>query len=951
MRYPRSYWLLLPFVVRSTMHMGVGGRPHGRQVAPELPASFPRPPWQSCERFGAAPCAGGSAKEDRCCCPAECPCREGVASLCRPCGAFLRWRRRAAGRADAAIVGLLFAPRCTMLLALVMQDMGYGAFPLPRAGLGLEAEGLEAHLSATAWLVPHAAVTRLLWPMAEDSFWWVLGLAHASLVQWAAEAAVVMRVLCGTSAWRTELAALEKYLLQVLTIIAAVLLAHSTLPLGAAFSSAVVTLLLAWYSARAAVAPWLSFTMRNKVDMALHLSLALCFVSFSKNAAFDLGTLLLFVGPVAVIVASMVDHFRASGGAAARGATIVVERARFFESSIERLTTLDQKALQAPPFIIYGSSDMAVHQEAGIDFGGLRRDWLGQLAANFFDPARGLVEHSMHANRAFARLRPGADRTQLEALGKVLGLAIRDGLPLGVDICPPLAHLLLHPRLPLALAAIRGEAASAVPLGAGAGEAASAGSCLHGAATPGPEAAAPPVGPSWGAAGAASGRKASTSSSCSWSTASGRAELARLGFSRDWLRWVSEDEYRYWTSCLHGPEHEQERATKLAAVGGDGTQGGRLTLSSLPEHMARRALQVLVLDVAEETQAVWRGLHTVPGVPLPAFDDEVRGSKRRATELEAYDAQDAQLERQRKRRCTFGPSTAKTSVEERQVGALGEVCSADMPQDAPLPESVAVHAAGSGGDPRARTEAPGSANPPEGADTEHGAAPGAASGAASGPFGSEEGQRASAASGSGSDSGGGGAKHSEGERAAPAAKRRRLAVSAAELLTEAAEGRGSTSSSSPVGAAAVRGGRDDVGEAAPGFTLQTQSVLQLLLSGGHSVPVTAWQAQTRYEPVGAAELPEGARTIQWFWAYAESLDDTGRAALLEWVTGYRRLPTGGFPPPIGAMTIYLADADSQRRPSAHTCALQLDLPRSYRSAEELRYRLLEATACNEFHLI
>eukprot|EP00418_Pyrodinium_bahamense_P042116 CAMPEP_0179207160 /NCGR_PEP_ID=MMETSP0796-20121207/103297_1 /TAXON_ID=73915 /ORGANISM="Pyrodinium bahamense, Strain pbaha01" /LENGTH=72 /DNA_ID=CAMNT_0020912083 /DNA_START=60 /DNA_END=275 /DNA_ORIENTATION=+ len=40
------------------------------------------------------------------------------------------------------------------------------------------------------------------------------------------------------------------------------------------------------------------------------------------------------------------------------------------------------------------------------------------------------------------------------------------------------------------------------------------------------------------------------------------------------------------------------------------------------------------------------------------------------------------------------------------------------------------------------------------------------------------------------------------------------------------------------------------------------------------------------------------QTVDWFWAHVEGLAAEDRAELLEWITGYHRLPAGGFPPPV-----------------------------------------------------
>merc|ERR1712046_28077 len=85
------------------------------------------------------------------------------------------------------------------------------------------------------------------------------------------------------------------------------------------------------------------------------------------------------------------------------------------------------------------------------------------------------------------------------------------------------------------------------------------------------------------------------------------------------------------------------------------------------------------------------------------------------------------------------------------------------------------------------------------------------------------------------------------------------------------------------------------------------SLVQRRLAGSRTVSVAELRACTEDAPQGAELLSEGRRVLEWFWSYVESLDLAGRSALLEWITGFRRLPVGGFPPPHTRMTIFLTD--------------------------------------------
>eukprot|EP00435_Cladocopium_sp_Y103_P044249 s2511_g12.t1 len=88
-----------------------------------------------------------------------------------------------------------------------------------------------------------------------------------------------------------------------------------------------------------------------------------------------------------------------------------------------------------------------------------------------------------------------------------------------------------------------------------------------------------------------------------------------------------------------------------------------------------------------------------------------------------------------------------------------------------------------------------------------------------------------------------------------------------------------------------------------------------------------------------------------FWDYVSSLSVEQRSQLLQWITGYRRIPPGGFPAPVPYMTLYLANVGPDRLPTAHTCGLQLDLPRSYADAAQLGQRLGQASAERQFYLV
>ncbi|CAE7237657.1 unnamed protein product [Symbiodinium sp. CCMP2592] len=348
-----------------------------------------------------------------------------------------------------------------------------------------------------------------------------------------------------------------------------------------------------------------------------------------------------------------------------------------------------------------------------------------EVAMGLVSREQGLVEHGLVDGTAFARLKPGGDPQQLEALGKVLGLALRDSQPLGIEMCAPLCHLLTHPRLPTALESIRNIPDAAMVRG-----------------DIGQPSPAVPTAQTAGFTGRS-------------------FELQRLGFSAEWLRWVSQEEYDFWRAMGQTAPFSREALQDVEYSGPPSAEG-------VQQHMEKKALSSLILDVSPELTALWRGLRAVPDLTLPSLAVEVRGAKRGLPEMPA--------------------------------------------------------------------------EPSEG----------------------------------------------------PRAKRRRLA---------------------------------------------DRSPLQELISGGVDVPVTKWQQFTRYSPNKVEQLPAGLTTLRWFWDYVAKLSGEERSALLQWITGYRRIPPGGFPAPVPFMTLHLTDASPQRLPTAHTCGLQLDLPRNYGTYEELRIRL------------
>ncbi|CAE8597373.1 unnamed protein product [Polarella glacialis] len=878
----RCWALLLPFIssllaasgafpdatdeLKADAHVSLG-RVAGSVPSHSRPERFPRPSgWRRCEeeRLLLWP--------ESCCCPEARPCfgpsRRATAvhglsksaagstwGSCGPCpGSFAVWREHHGALAEVLLASLLMAPRSTSLaLYLLPGRSGLALLPCqaPVPGLG-DGRGNE-ELDFGEWLVsslPEAFVTvpqiAAAWRVADcaaDSYWWALALVSALLAHFLAEVSLMLKLLaiCFLHGDGRRLQAAERLLRSELhgcwTAAGLVLavLGLSWLPGGAELAASCVNLLLAWRGCEAAVAPLWWLRVERPALGGAHLALAVGLAVRSQNRLFDWPTLLMLMGPGAWLGYNVVAYFLGSGLAGStrllslnRGSLVVVERWRFLESSVEQLSQLGSRQLRHPPHVVYADGPAEAKEpteeeasaptspntaslppplagrEAGLDFGGMRRDWLGQLAAELCDPKHGLVELSTVEGAHFARLAPKkteplrpkreeAELRQFEVLGKVLGLALRDRQPLGIHICPPLGHLLVHPDLPTALDLIADYAAANGTLS------------TPGTSTPSSSNSIRTSQCSSDSNFSSSTTSSTSSNSCGTDSNNdnvnsissnvfqsleeplrddkevGMTELRRMGFSGGWLRWVSQAE--------HDWAEAQARSAAGWAAGSEQPQ-------NLAHYMESRALSSLVLDVSEELKAVWRGLRMVPGVPLPSLEEEVRGSKR----LREEEAEAAENDR------------------------------ASKPPDA---------------------------------------------------------------------------------------KRRRMERRVAD------------------GASSIDGG----------------SLIQGLLSGGWDVPVEQWRALTSYSPALCAAVPgAGQQTVQWFWSYVDGLGPDGRASLLEWVTGFRRLPPGGFPPPLTMMTLHLVDTTVPRFPVAHTCGLQLDLPRNYASQEELARYLDEASLHRQFLL-
>jgi len=658
----------------------------------------------------------------------------------------------------------------------------------------------------------------------------------------------------------------------------------------------------------AAVSPLLSLVAgRRGMAVARALAIAMVLLAGGGHDSQELTMLLMLAGPAALALAACGVGI---GDKGRRPARIVVQRRCFLDSSVEQLTKLRCAQLFEPPRIVYvgapaptcrepqsaggsgGSTASAaagvdMHdgssgpREEGIDTGGLRRDWLSRLAGELFDPAHGLVVPVMLDGVEHARLRPGADLRHLEAAGRVLGLAMRDGQPLGVNLAAPLAHLLAHPSLPTAIDAM---------VTAGSGSTSSNSSTWRRCRDVGLCAQRE------GAGSAAVGH--------------GAEELRRLGFSRAWLQWASPEEYTYWS-------------TQLRSV-------RRVRAQRMWVGVAQRALEALVLGVAEETKALWRGLHEVPGVPLPELETEVAGTKRRREQMHAEgDTTSALKEHARlKRPRRDDGSDASLLVLPPPGGEVGTHAGGEDAADSDDEMKDKLSGYSASGSSTTAASAPEDAFAAKGAQQlDEGARFRGLGHAVEAPLwlcgcarrrGREEMEESDIVD-----------VNDKSLESRPA-KRRRLAEP--EQLAEAAEA-------------------DVEEEKEEATTVAAPSALQRLVAGNPDIRVEHWQELTICEPPGADQTHDGRRTMAWFWQYIHDMDLEGRANLLQWVTGFRRLPLHGFPQPYTKMTVHLlADQDGGRFPTAHTCALQLDLPAQYGSELVFRNRLAEASAYRDFHM-
>jgi hypothetical protein len=124
-------------------------------------------------------------------------------------------------------------------------------------------------------------------------------------------------------------------------------------------------------------------------------------------------------------------------------------------------------------------------------------------------------------------------------------------------------------------------------------------------------------------------------------------------------------------------------------------------------------------------------------------------------------------------------------------------------------------------------------------------------------------------------------------------------------------------------------------------TLVTPSDLASMLAGEPDIDLNDW----RRHCLAVGGLERRSRRFRWFWRAVRSLEQVEREQLLQFVTGSRRPPAGGFAQLQGfhggVHKFTLCAAAHQPKdslPKAHACICTMDLP-EYSSYATLRRAL------------
>jgi hypothetical protein len=122
--------------------------------------------------------------------------------------------------------------------------------------------------------------------------------------------------------------------------------------------------------------------------------------------------------------------------------------------------------------------------------------------------------------------------------------------------------------------------------------------------------------------------------------------------------------------------------------------------------------------------------------------------------------------------------------------------------------------------------------------------------------------------------------------------------------------------------------------------LITPSDLSRMLAGEPTIDITDWESNS----ITSGGLRRTARTVRWFWRAVRSFSPTEREQLLQFVTGSRRPPVGGFAQLQGfnggihRFTLCASNEPRDSLPRAHACICTIDVP-EYSSYKALRRAL------------
>ena len=118
-----------------------------------------------------------------------------------------------------------------------------------------------------------------------------------------------------------------------------------------------------------------------------------------------------------------------------------------------------------------------------------------------------------------------------------------------------------------------------------------------------------------------------------------------------------------------------------------------------------------------------------------------------------------------------------------------------------------------------------------------------------------------------------------------------------------------------------------------------------MLAGEATIDIHDWERNS----ITAGGLRRGSRAFRWVWRAVRSFTPTEREQLLQFVTGSRRPPVGGFAHLQGfngglhRFTICSSSEPKDSLPRAHACICTIDVP-EYSSYKTLRRALHTAVS-------